>query len=476
MKKYTLKLVLFMTFLLLPALPFTVFSQTTKNTSDSKNGGKQISATKQILPVADHHTHLWSLDARTPVMGPVLPAVELPEELKRLLRDRELLVKEKNPSILAPLYTEDAVVLDAMAPIWLRGKDAVNFVAHSLGSFPLLAQDYKIEGSAGYIVGTYTVGEGASLDHVANFSLFIRKGADGKWRISGETLTLKGPPVPKAATAEQLVEKMDDAGVKRAAVLSVAFWFGSSSRETSEDEYAKVRAENDWLAEQVSRFPDRLVGLCSFNPLKSYALEELERCTKSGRFKGLKLHFGSSDVNLLNPQHMEKVMAVFRAANEKRFPVVAHLLFRGKYGREHSEPFLNQILPAAPDIPIQIAHLAGSGPGYDADEALEVFANAAAAKNTRVKNLYFDTASNVTNDQSDATLALIAKGFRQIGLQKILFAPDYAPGGSNSAPKQAWEAFRRLPLTENEFNTIAGLRVSYYLSFLMTPVVFFLVM
>jgi predicted TIM-barrel fold metal-dependent hydrolase len=248
---------------------------------------------------------------------------------------------------------------------------------------------------------------------------------------------------------------MDAAAVKRAAVLSVAYWFGNPRRKVEGDEYAKVRAENDWVAEQVARFPTRLVGFCSFNPLKDYALEELNRCTKNPNFKGLKLHFGNSLVDVLNPQHIEKLRAVFRAANEKRFPVLVHLWIVGKYGREHSEAFLNQVLPVAPEIPIQIAHMAASGPNYHSDDAFEVYANAAAHNDPRMKNVWVDVASMVTRNTRPETLELVAKRLRQVGLRRVLFASDRVPGGSNDTPKDAWEAFRRLPLTEQEFRTVA---------------------
>lgn len=416
----------------------------------------QIATAQQLTPSVDYHTHLWSLNARSLVVTSPLPAVELPEDLKLLLREREQLVKEKSPSALAGIYTEDALVLDAAAPLWLSGESAISFVAHSLGSYPLVPQGYKLEGSAGYIVGTYTEGQGTALEHVSNFSLFIRKGADGKWRIAGETFTLKGPPVPKAAAAEQLIAKLDAAGIRRAAALSVAFWYGSPNRQASADEYAKVKAENDWLAQQISRFPERLAGFCSFNPLREYALEELERCAKIPQFKGLKLHFGNSGVNVLNPQHAEKLRAVFRAANEKRFAIIVHLWIRGKYGAEHSEAFLKQVVSSAPDIPIQIAHMAAAGPGYHSDDALEVYAKAAVAKNPLVKNLYFDVATMVTNDSTTATLNLVAKRLRELGIQRVLFGSDYAPGGNNAEPRDAWNAFRRLPLKEEEFKIIAG--------------------
>ena len=57
-----------------------------------------------------------------------------------------------------------------------------------------------------------------------------------------------------------------------------------------EDEYAKVRAENDWTGAQAALFPERLRAFCSFNPLKQYALDELARCAKDPNLRrGIKL-------------------------------------------------------------------------------------------------------------------------------------------------------------------------------------------
>ena len=465
-----MKRILFIALMMSAIWPLTTPGQTTRkkttreSRSEVKNKGREIAlrqsnhtAPQQSTPLVDHHTHIWSMNASALVTEPLLPAIELPADFARLLRDKEQFGgREKNPSALADLYTEDVVVMDPVAPTWLRGERAVRYVVDSTVINRLLPSAYEMNGSAGYIAGTEVTGEGTSIEHVSNFLYVLRKGADGKWRIAVETFTMQGPPVPKAATADRLVAELDAAGVKRAVVLSVAFWFGSPRRKV-EDEYAKVRAENDWVAQQVARFPDRLVGFCSFNPLKDYALEELDRCTKNPNFKGLKLHFGNSGVDLLNPQHVEKVRQVFRAANEKRLPIVAHLWTTDKrYGREHSEIFLKQIVPAAPDIPIQIAHMAASGPNYHSDDALEVYANAAVAGDPRMKNVYFDVASMVTRNTRPEVLALVAKRLRQLGLQRVLFGSDRAPGGSNDSPKDAWEAFRRLSLSEAEFRKVAG--------------------
>jgi predicted TIM-barrel fold metal-dependent hydrolase len=419
-------------------------------------GGPSNSAEQLIVPLADHHTHIWSLNASRLVTEPLMPSVELPEELKRLLQDKEQFGgRDKNPAALADLYTKDTLVLNPTGPTWLRGEHGIKYVIESTVIARLLPTAYEVNGASGYIAGYEAVIQGASVEHVSNFLYVIRKGPDAKWRISSETFTLNGPPVPKASTVEQLIAEMDAAAIKRAAVLSVAYWFGNPRRKVEGDEYASVRAENDWVAEQVARFPNRLVGFCSFNPLKDYALEELNRCVKNPSFKGLKLHFGNSLVDVLNRQHIEKLRTVFRAANERRFPVLVHLWIVGKYGREHSEAFLNQVLPVAPEIPIQIAHMAASGPNYHSDDAFEVYANAAANSDPRMKNVYVDVASMVTRNTRPETLELVAKRLRQLGLRRVLFASDRAPGGTNDNPKDAWEAFRRLPLTEQEFRTVA---------------------
>ncbi|HEV2844610.1 MAG TPA: amidohydrolase family protein, partial [Thermoanaerobaculia bacterium] len=251
--------------------------------------------------------------------------------------------------------------------------------------------------------------------------------------------------------AEQLVATLDEAGIQRAAVLSTAYWFGSPiMRKAEGDEYANVRAENDWTVQQAARFPDRLVPLCSFNPLQDYAVAEIGRCAKIPQVKGLKLHIGNSRVVMKDPQHVEKLRRVFAAANERRLAIVVHL-WTQPYGREEAEIFLSQILPAAPDIPVQIAHFAGGGPGYT-DEALEVFADAIAAKDPRTKNLYFDIAT-VADSQTPETLRKFAERIRQVGLQRVLFGTDMGPPPA----RLSWLTVRTtVPLTEEELKTIAG--------------------
>jgi predicted TIM-barrel fold metal-dependent hydrolase len=410
-----------------------------------------------LVPVADYHTHIISREASALVTEPLPPAVQLPPELDRLLRDKERLSKQRTVDAIKDLYTPDAVVQDPGGPAWLSGERAVRYVGESTVINKLLATAFQIDGSSGYIAGTEISEDGGAVTPLSNFLYVVRKGPDGRWRVAVESFTLTGPPVAKAVTADELIAGLDAAGIKHAAVLSVGYWFGNP-RRTVPDEYARVRAENDWVGEQVAKHPGRLSGFFSFNPLSTYALEEIERCSKNPNLKGIKLHLGNGQVDVLNPGHITKLRTVFAAANRHRLSIVAHLWTLDRsYGAAHSKAFLDQVLPAAPDIPVQIAHMAASGPGYHSDDAMEVFANAAAASDPRLRNVYFDVASMVVAGTPPKTLELVAKRLRQVGMKKVLFGSDWVPGrSSNESPQQAWASFRRLPLTEAEFRVVAA--------------------
>ena len=283
---------------------------------------------------------------------------------------------------------------------------------------------------------------------------------------------LFGPDIVKLSgvsassiTASDLVALLDSAGIRRALILSVAYMYGNPNKPPVENEYQKVKAENDWTSQQIARFPDRLRGFCGFNPVKDYALAELARCAKDQYLhSGVKMHFGNSDIDLHNPKHVEKLRQVFHAANANRMPIVVHLrssVTRHRpHGRAEAEIFLKDVVPSAPDVPIQIAHLTGAG-GYDAatDDALSVFVDAIARQDPRAKNLYFDVSGGVASGLSDSTAKLVATRIRQIGINRILYGSDGAVPGNT--PREAWAAFRRLPLTNAEFDTIANNVATY---------------
>lgn len=268
-------------------------------------------------------------------------------------------------------------------------------------------------------------------------------------------------------SARDLVALLDSAGIRRALLLSVAYMYGSPARRF-DHEYARVRAENDWTAAQAAEYPDRLRAFCSFNPLKPYALEELERCRRDPRLShGIKLHLGNSDVQLDKPAHLEQLRRVFRAANAHRMAIVLHMRAsvsrKRPYGAAQARIFLERLLPLASKVPVQVAHLAGTGPGYDdppADSAMAVLAEAVQKGDRRTRRLYFDVASIADLKISPTSAALVVKRIRQVGVERILYGSDAAAAG-NLPPHEAWAAFRRLPLTEDEFDRIARNEAPY---------------
>jgi len=269
--------------------------------------------------------------------------------------------------------------------------------------------------------------------------------------------------------ARSLIALLDSAGIRRALVLSVAYTWGKASRAPVDNEYEHVKAENDWTAQQAAQYPDRLRAFCSLNPLKSYALEELARCSKDPQLHyGLKLHFGNSDVDFDNPENVAKVRRIFETANRYRMAIVVHMhpsidLHR-KYGAAQARVFLNELLPAVPDVAVQIAHLAGSG-GYDAatDSALSVFTDAIAKHDARMKNVWFDAAVVARPAMAQDQLQQMATRIRQIGVERVLFGSDAA--GNPLTPQAVLAAFRRLPLSDAEFRSIANNEAPYMRGF-----------
>ena len=115
----------------------------------------------------------------------------------------------------------------------------------------------------------------------------------------------------KTVTAQNVIELLDKAGIRRAVLLSTGFRYGRPGSEQP-NEYEAVKAENDWTAAQTALFPKRLIAFCGFNPVKDYALNELARCAKDPNLRhGIKMHFGNSDVQMENAEHFEKLKKVF---------------------------------------------------------------------------------------------------------------------------------------------------------------------
>ena len=260
-----------------------------------------------------------------------------------------------------------------------------------------------------------------------------------------------------------LIRELDAAGIERAVVLSVGYSF-ADERKGLNDPDRLTREQNDWTSAEVARNAPRLIGFCSANPLRPVALQELERCLGLPGMIGVKLHLGNSGISLRDPAHLARVQQVFALAQRLRAPVLVHMRARGgsNYGAEDAHIFLDKVVPMAPDIEIVVAHLGASGPGYPPqnDEVMAVFAAAAERKDLRMGNLYFDVATNVTDEITPADAALVARRIRQVGPGRVLYGSDLSPPGGSI--RRGWDIFRaRVPLTAAELQQIANNRTRF---------------
>lgn len=261
-------------------------------------------------------------------------------------------------------------------------------------------------------------------------------------------------------SARDVIAGLDSARIERGVLISTAYFFGFPDISV-ENERAKVEAENDYVARQVAAHPGRLVGFFSVNPLADYALDEIERLADHESFVGVKLHLGNSDVALRDAEDVARLREVFARANELDIAVVIHLGGRSdSFGAPDAEAFVDEVLPAAPDVAIQVAHMGGPGgfgPGSRA--AARVFATAIEAHPERTRNLVFDM-SAVPHPrylaEGDTSLVRrideLNRAFvdvvRDLGVDRVVYGSDYP---LLSMPRLLSGLRQDLPLTDGEF-------------------------
>ena len=197
------------------------------------------------------------------------------------------------------------------------------------------------------------------------------------------------------SSADEVIRALDAAGIQQGVLLSTAYFFGSPAVAHQQvDIAAAMRTENSFIVAQARASCGRLVPFFSVNPLLPNAIEEIDYWGKQGGAAGLKLHLGNSGFDFRDPQQVARLSAVFAAADRNRLPIVVHLQTQpSRYGVEDAKIFLEQVLPAAPTVAIQVAHI-GSGGGLDPGvlSVLDVFAAEIRARPGQTRHLYFDLA------------------------------------------------------------------------------------
>jgi uncharacterized protein len=184
-------------------------------------------------------------------------------------------------------------------------------------------------------------------------------------------------------SVEMMLKDMDDAGVDMAVGCSLG-----------------QMIDNDYIADTVKKYPDRIIGFGQVNPRVSDAVDIVRQCAELG-LKGLKLHptmhgYHFVDHGLLDP--------IFKTCEEVGLVVLVNAL---------DDPFvtplgIEEIAQNFPKVPVLIAHM---GTVWNVTEALLV------AK--RNSNIYLETSST--------QLLEVKLAYRDVGADKLIMGTDW-PG------------------------------------------------
>jgi predicted TIM-barrel fold metal-dependent hydrolase len=183
-------------------------------------------------------------------------------------------------------------------------------------------------------------------------------------------------------TGDELVARMDSAGVSRACIFP----------------FVEGHFDNDIIDEAVAAHPERLIPFMAINPWHGEkAVAEIHRRADLG-FKGVKVHptihgYHLSDFDLVGP--------IFDAIRERQLLVISH----GASDLYNAPPEFAAIASAYPDIPFLMAH---SGTFWSHEQAVNLA--------LEIPNLYLETARVPVYE--------IAYSVRRLGPEKVIWGTD----------------------------------------------------
>lgn len=204
------------------------------------------------------------------------------------------------------------------------------------------------------------------------------------WRAvqAGKSSYLTG----ETYSIEMMIEEMDRAGVDMAVGCSLG-----------------QKIDNEYIAEVVRRYPDRIIGFAEVNPRDPDAVPVLRRCVEEYGLRGLKLHptmhgYHFVDHALLDP--------IFAACGDLGIPILVNAL---------DDPFvtplgIEEIARGFPEVPVLIAHM---GTVWNVVEAILVA--------RRTPNIYLETSST--------QLLEVKMAYRDAGAHKLVMGTDW-PGST----------------------------------------------
>ena len=206
----------------------------------------------------------------------------------------------------------------------------------------------------------------------------------------------------RTLTPEQLIAAMDAAGVAKAAVVQASTAYGHDS---------------SYVADSIVRFPDRLTGVFSIDPLDADAVKHIEHWTSRG-MTGMRVFTTGTTMPGQQTWLADKeAYKVWEEAGRRKLPVAVQMTLKGV-------PLLEEIVKNFPQTDFLLDHLArvtlDDGPPYAAAAPLLTLAK---SPNVYLK-LTSRTVEQCHEGKADAAsfMAMILKNF---GAKRILWGSNF---------------------------------------------------
>ena len=244
-------------------------------------------------------------------------------------------------------------------------------------------------------------------------------------------------------------------------LIGMGYVYGSPEFYPGNNEYEKLKQENNYLFKVSNKHKQNVKPFFAIDPLKEYAIEELQRCLQLNKNSGLKLHFSSSQVYLTELEHLKKVKSIFDIASKNNLPILLHFdNWHPKFGKVDIEILVDSILTNLKPIHLTIAHFGTSG-GFNQKTKNVINAFVELYETDRIPErhkILFDISAVALNKDSEGVSKLTKDEFIELkssldklGYEKIVFGTDY-PLYTASDYLQVLE--NELKLSKSEINMI----------------------
>ena len=162
---------------------------------------------------------------------------------------------------------------------------------------------------------------------------------------------------------------------------------------------------NRWMADDMRRFPGRVLGYCYVNPQhQKEALTDIRRCVEERGFIGVKLY---NELRVTDP----KVFPILELAIELKVPILHHAGHSNIFNE--SQPFISdgshfsEVAKRYPEAMIICAHIGGGGDWEWEVKSLK-----------HAPSIYLDTSGSVIDE------GIVEMCVEELGPERILFACD----------------------------------------------------